>query len=389
MKDGRLVAAQIGCGAFANEQHLPNLAERGDVELRYCCDANIDAARAAAEKYGASRVLGGCIEALDDPELDFVMIATPHDMHLPIIMEASKRGKHIFCEKPMAMKMEECWEIIREVRRAGVKFCVDLNRRMSPAMQALRRSVRAHQKNERHNPWRYVETDRAPFPEERATNLLVRIQDESASYRMIHLDPLHGGGQVLGETVHWLDLASWFFDGQMPVEVLAWGSSRLSHGVNLKFSQGDTATMLFDACGTFDYPKEMFEVTSRSALFRSLFFVENRAYGIPDAIPETFPLQRDGFKDAVPEEGFEAYMKKSVLRHGADLKANWNALTVDKGHRAMLAGFIDAILNGTPSPCDEMAGMRSILLARLVMQSMKTRMAVPVPIEDWEPAFAI
>lgn len=389
MKNGKFVVAQIGCGAFANEQHLPNLAERDDVEIRYCCDANMEAARAAAEKYSALRFSDGYIEALDDPELDFVMIATPHDMHLPIIMEAAKRGKHVFCEKPMAMKMEECWEIIREVKRSGIKFCVDLNRRMSPAMQALKRKVFEQQKNERHNPWRYIETKREPFPEERATNLLVRIQDESSSYRLIHLDPLHGGGQVLGETVHWLDLASWFFDGQMPVEVLAWGSSRLSHGVNLKFSGGDTATILFDACGTFDYPKEMFEVTCRSALFRSLFFVENRTYGVPDAPAETFPLQRDGFREAVPGEGFEAYMKKAALRHGADLKANWNALTVDKGHRAMLAGFIDAIRNGTPSPCDELAGMRSILLARLVMQSMKTRMAVPVPVEDWDPAFAI
>ena len=388
MKNGKIVAAQIGCGAFANEQDLPNLAAHPCVELRYCCDVDPKAAKTAAERYGAQKSVADYIEALDDPELDFVKVSTPHDMHMPIVMEAAKRGKHIFCEKPMAMEMEDCWKMMREVRRAGVKFCVDLNRRMSPAMRSLRERVRAHKDNERHNPWRYVETDRARLPEELATNFLLRIQDESASYRMIHLDPLHGGGQVLGETVHWLDLATWFFDDQMPLELTAWGSSRLTHGVNIRFSGGDTATILFDACGTFDYPKEMYEVTSRGALFRSLFFVENRYYGMPDMPAETFPLQHDGFCDKVPGDGFDAYMRKAELRRGSDLKANWGALTVDKGHRAMLDGFVKAVRDGAPSPCDELAGMRSLLLARLAIQSMKSRMAVPVPVEDWSPVFA-
>lgn len=389
MKAGKLCAAQIGCGAFAREQHLPNIAERDDVELLYCCDPDIGAARDAASGFGGERAVTDYMEALDDPEVDFVKIATPHDMHKSIVIEAVRRGKHVFCEKPMAMEINDCLEMIREIRRAGVKFCVDMNRRMAPSMQALRNSVRAHKLDERHNPWRYIESERERLPEELATNFLIRIQDESSSYRLIHLDPLHGGGQVLGETVHWLDLAAWFFEEQAPVEVTAWGSSRLTHGVNLRFSGGDTATILFDACGTFDYPKEIFEVTSRAALFRSLFFVENRTYGVPDAPPLTFPLQRDGFRDAVPEEGFEAYLKKSALRHGTDLKANWGSLTVDKGHRAMFAGFLDAIRNGTASPCDEMAGLRSILLARIVMQSMKTRMTLPVPTEDWAPVFAV
>ena len=388
MKSGKLVAAQIGCGAFANEQDLPNLAAHPGVELRYCCDVDLAAARMAAERYGAKRAMADYIEALDDPELDFVKVATPHDMHMPIVMEAARRGKHIFCEKPMAMDIEDCWKMIREVRRAGVKFCVDLNRRMSPAMRSLRERAREHKVNERHNPWRYVETDRTRLPEELATNFLLRIQDESASYRLIHLDPLHGGGQVLGETVHWLDLATWFFDDQFPVEVTAWGSSRLTHGVNLRFSVGDTATILFDACGTFDYPKEMYEVTSRGALFRSLFFVENRYYGMPDMPTETFPLQRDGFSDRVPGYGFAAYMRKAELQRGNGLKANWTALTVDKGHRAMLDGFVRAVRDGAPSPCDELAGMRSLLLARLAIRSMKMHMSVPVPVEDWSPVFA-
>ena len=387
MKDGKLVAAQIGCGAFANEQDLPNMAAHGGIEVRYCCDPNFAAAEKAAAKWGG-KALADYLPALDDPELDFVKVSTPHDLHKPIVMAAAARGKHVFCEKPMAMELADCWEMVRAVRKAGIKFCVDLNRRMSPAMRALKARVLEQQHDERHNPWRYVETTRPPMAEERATNFLIRIQDESSSYRMIHLDPLHGGGQILGETVHWLDLASWFFEGQRPVALTGWGSTRLSHGLNLKFESGDSATILFDACGTFDYPTEMYEVTSRSALFQSLFFVENRYWGMPGKERETFPLQFDGFRQEVSEEGFEAYLRKNALRHGADLKANWGALGPDKGHRAMLAGFADAIRNGTPSPCDEMAGLRSLLLARIAIDAIKSAQARPVPVEDWEPVFA-
>jgi len=92
-------------------------------------------------------------------------------------------------------------------------------------------------------------------------------------------------------------------------------------------------------------------------------------------------LQRDGFSDRVPGDGFAAYMRKAELQRGNGLKANWTALTVDKGHRAMLDGFVRAVRDGAPSPCDELAGMRSLLLARLAIRSMKMHMSVPVPVE--------
>ena len=278
--------------------------------------------------------------------------------------------------------------MVAAIRKGGIRFCVDLNRRMAPAMLALKARVLEQQRNERHSPWRYVETERAPLAEELQTHFLMRMQDESASYRLVHLDPMHGGGEILGETVHWMDLATWFFDGQRPVAVTAWGSTRLSHGVNLKFSGGDSATIVFDACGTFDYVKERYEVTSRSALFQSLFFTENRYYGMNEDEVETFPLQYDDYAAEVPGEGLEAYLRKNDIRRRGGMKANYDALGVDKGHRAMLAGFVEAVKSGGPTPCDELAGLRSLLLARLAIKSIELGQTVPVPVEYWEPAFA-
>ena len=106
---------------------------------------------------------------------------------------------------------------------------------------------------------------------------------------------------------------------------------------------------------------------------------------------ETFPLQFDAYAESVKGDGFDAFMEKSRLRQraaGAGLKAAWGALGVDKGHRAMLAGFVDAVKTGGPTPCDELAGLRSLLLARLAIKSIELGQTVPVPVEYWEPAFA-
>ena len=389
MRKNFLVGAQIGCGAFAREQHLPNLAEQGDVCLKYCCDPQLEQAQRAMRDYGGEQALADYHGILDDPELDFLMVATPHDLHLPIVKAAAAHGKHIFCEKPMAMTVADCHEIIRLIRHSGIRFCVDLNRRMAPSMLALRERVREQQTTPQHQPWRFVEQTRDELPEEKATHFLMRIQDESSSYRMIHLDPAHGGGQIIGESVHWLDLACWFFAPARPVEITACGGTRMNHTIFLKFDNGDSATLDFSSCGTFDYPKELFEVTSRAALFRNLFFVENRYYGIPELQAETFPLQHDDLKAKVPAEGFEALLEKIRVRNaqaGGNLRDVTQRLVVDKGHVNMLKGFLQALRNHTDTPCNELCGLRATLLAQLAMQSIKCRGTVPVLEEELHPA---
>ena len=380
----KLVAAQIGCGKFAYSQHLPNLSAHPDVMLKWVCDLNHSVAAAAAGKFQVPHVATDIMDVINDPEVDFISLATNHEAHLPIIEAAAQAGKHIFCEKPMAMHDVEAFKIIRAVRRNRVKLCVDLNRRMSPAMVALKARYLAHAANVRHNPWQYVETVREPLPEENLPHLNVRIQDESSSYGLVHLDPLSGGGEIIGESVHWLDLACWLFAPQLPCEITAWGSSRLSHGIYLKFDGGASMTLDFSCSGTFDYPKEIFELSHNAALFRSQFFVENNYYGMPDAGSETFALQHDPFPDK--GDGIDAYMQKYRLAADAVLKTGKRPnLLVDKGHYAMLDGFVRAIIDGTPVPCDEMAGFRSTFLAQLAIESIRKRQTLPVCIEDITP----
>ncbi len=393
MQDGKLIVGQIGCGAFAEHQDFPNFSKHPQTQVKWACDINKARASQIAEEYGVSNVTDNFMDVVNDPEIDLIKVCTTHEAHLPIIEAAAAKGIHIFCEKPMAMEEEEAWKIISAIRKNNVKICVDLNRRMAPSMHALKKSWIDHKDNPAHQPWQYIEVDggRPPFPEEAQTQFLVRVQDESSSYRIPHFDPMKGGGCIIGETVHWLDLACWLFAPQLPVEIVAWGSSRFSHGINLKFSEGDMATILFDCSGTFDFPKETYEICSNAALFRNLYFVENQYYGIPGKENEIFDYQVDGYPEAGTQGGFSGYMDKYRARvestGGQPInRANLNPLNVDKGHSSMLAAFVDAILNDKPSPCDEIAGLSSTYLAKLAIQSIELRQALPVPVNRILPA---
>ena len=204
---------------------------------------------------------------------------------------------------------------------------------------------------------------------------------------MGHLDPLSGGGEIIGESVHWLDLACWFFAPQLPCEITAWGSSRLSHGIHLRFDGGANMTLDFSCSGTFDFPKELYEVTHNAALFRSLFFVENNYYGMPQNAPEYFPMQYDPF--AGKAEGFAAYQEKYRQHVGSSGNSkkleNTCPFLVDKGHYAMLDAFVKSIQNDTPSPCDELAGFRATYLAQKAIEALELKRALPVPIEKITP----
>ena len=383
MTENTIRVAQIGCGAFAADQDLRNFQASPRTECAWCCDVDEGRAKKLAGDFGVPNVTTDFMDCIRDPAVDMLKIATSHEVHLPIIEAAAEAGKHVFCEKPMALEREESLKIIRAVRRHGIKLCVDLNRRMSPALQALRQRWQEHLANPSHQPWRFVEMERELYPEEERTQLLVRVQDDSLSYRIIHLDPLRGGGEILGESVHWLDVACWFFAPQIPVEIVAWGSTRFSHGINITFSEGDTATIIFNCGGTFDYPKELYEVASHGALFRSKHFVENEYYGIPGLEREIFPVQRDCLPDIGSEGGFAGWMAKYSARVKGltNSKVGHGELAVNKGHRAMLDALVAAILEDRPSPCDEMAGYLSTYLALLAIQSIETRQTLPVPLE--------
>lgn len=384
---GNFVIGQIGCGAFGRDQHGPNaLANPQVAGFKWACDVSEKNAKLFADQFKAGQTTAAFTDVTEDPEVDLVCLATTHAARVPIIESAAAHGKHIFCEKPLAMTEKECYDIIRAVRKAKVKLCVDYMRRMAPAVTALKKEWLKHKAGPKRQPWRYIEAAHDQLIEEKATDFLVRVQDESASYRMVHLDPFHGGGLIVGEAAHWLDLACWLFDNDRPVEIRAWGSTRLRYGIHVAFQSGNAATIIMTPNGTFDYPKEMYEIAHDGALFRMEFFVENQYYGRPGPEREFFDLARDSFPKIGQAGGLAGFLKKrrASCKNAKNMKAVWNKLLADHGYKLMFDGFIDSILKDTRPPCDVMDGYRATMLAALAMQSVALNQPLPVPVEKWD-----
>ncbi len=381
-----LVIGQVGCGAFATDQHGPNCVRNPHVaKIKWACDISKEHAEAYAKRFDAEKATSSFEDATTDPEVDIVCIATSHETHVPIIESAAKHGKHIFCEKPMAMDNAQAYKIIRAVRNGGVKLCVDYMRRSAPAVIALKREWLAHKNNPKHQPWRFIDTPHDKLIEEMSTDFFVRVQDESASYRMVHLDPVRGGGLIIGEAVHWLDLACWLFEDDRPIEICAWGSARMRYRIHMKFQSGYQSTVIMTPNGTFDYPKELYEIACDGALFRMEHFVENQYFGRPGPEKETFGLQRDPCVDVGTEGGFEGYMKKhKAMVTQTSGQHDPTRLWPNHGWEEHFDAFIDAVVNNTPVPCDEMAGYRTTLLGYLAIRSIELNKPLPVPEDLWD-----
>jgi len=78
-------------------------------------------------------------EALEDPAVEAVVLATPHSLHRAMVEASARAGKHVFCEKPFALNKIDALAMIEACRRSGVMLGVGYNRRLWPSMQALKR----------------------------------------------------------------------------------------------------------------------------------------------------------------------------------------------------------------------------------------------------------
>ena len=377
-------AGVIGCGKFATAQHMPNIAAAPNVELWHCSSRS-ETGRANAAKSGARKITADYRDVLADPEVDMVVLAVPHEMHLFFLEAAIGAGKNVLCEKPMTMTMDEAYRVVRAVREKGVKLCVDYNRRFSPAMVDLKAAYVAHRDGESGAARVYQqEKTRPAWPEECTTNMLIRINDESLTYGGVHIDWRQGGGQIIGEGCHWLDLVCWMLD-ERPVRISAVGSTRINYVINLEFGSGSLGCIFFSANGTFEYPKELIEVQRGGKLFRSECFVENQYFGRGERTVKTFPLQQDLQPDAGLEGGHAGYMAKiDASAKEFEATGEYKYCFPDKGHYNLLQAFAESIINDTPPPVDEMAGMRATYLSQRSMDSIRCGAPLPVNIEDWD-----
>lgn len=133
----------IGAGRIG-KLHIENISVRiHAAEVVAVADTFIKGAKEVAERFGIKTVTADYKEILCKPEVEAVLICSPTDTHAQYIIEAAEAGKHIFCEKPLDLSLDNIRRVLGVVERAGVKLMVGFNRRFDPDFVKVQQMVKA------------------------------------------------------------------------------------------------------------------------------------------------------------------------------------------------------------------------------------------------------
>ncbi len=132
----------VGCGDIAVSRHIPALLANKDVDLVAICDTDGERAAAAAERYGIRAHTTDYRKLMRDGSVDAAIVATPPWVTPDITIDLLRAGKHVLCEKPMAILPEKAEEVARTERETGKKVQVGFTYRHDPLLEQLRDWIR-------------------------------------------------------------------------------------------------------------------------------------------------------------------------------------------------------------------------------------------------------
>lgn len=379
----KAVIGVIGCGNIAKDVHLGNAFGNPRIRVKWCSDLvqeNLDYVKAT---YDCENLTTNYMDVLNDPEVQGVMILTVHNVREQIIKDAAEHGKHIYVEKPMSTTMEESYNIMKIIQENNVKLTVGFNRRSAPIVKDAKRILDEHSP-EKLGDWRYVRNGRiTKLPEEEVTMMLMRINDDSASFKMYAFDEFKGQGTIIGEFCHFFDLAC-FFMGKEPVKIYAEGWARCNASVTIQFEDQSICTIFDASCGSFDHPKELIEIYKGGMSMQLDHYLQLRVGGRADVSKIDYPFWSDPYPEVTDGEGTNLYINKMKARNEAIKESDVLARSeVDKGHYGLLDDFVTSILDGTPSPCDAVAGARATLMCLKARESARLGLPVKISIDEY------
>lgn len=132
--------AVIGCGKIAQIRHIPEYFENEDVRLIGLFDNNLPRAEELAARYGCC-AYKSLDQLLSDDSVDAVSVCVANNAHAEVSIKALRAGKHVLCEKPMAVTIEECEEMVRTADECGLKLMIAQNQRYAVAHMKARELV--------------------------------------------------------------------------------------------------------------------------------------------------------------------------------------------------------------------------------------------------------
>ena len=297
----------IGAGSFAQSYLIPNVKS---------CGASLDGvvtskgitSRNVADKFKFNFCSSDSNDIINNPKINIVFIATPHSSHADLVIKSLESGKAVFVEKPLAINLDQLNSIIKTKAKFNLPLMVGFNRRFAPISENIKK-----------------EFINASEP------LIINIRVNAGLISKDHWtqQPEIGGGRIIGEMCHFIDLMQYFTNAE-PVKVFAesisTGNDKLTPEDNIaiviKFNDGSIGNLTYLGNGDKSMPKENIEV-----------FCAGKIGVIND------------FRDGM----FYKNGKTSKLK------------SLGKGHKEEVEAFLKAVQNGNESPID----FRSICLTTL------------------------
>ena len=253
----------IGAGNFTSSTVVPAL-KKADAKIKYIASAGGLNAKVLANKLGAECATSDYNEILKDPEVGMVIVTTRHNLHSRMVLESLKAGKSVFVEKPLCLNKEELEEIksVYDKTPKDVTLTVGFNRRFSPYATKLKQLVGEGPKN-------IVATMNAGF---------------IPADMWVH-DLEIGGGRIVGEACHFIDLCSYIAGSKViAVCMNAMGVNPEENTDNatilLKYENGSNAVINYFANGSKSYAKERVEVYSQERVFVVDNWRKLQAFGV-------------------------------------------------------------------------------------------------------------
>jgi predicted dehydrogenase/threonine dehydrogenase-like Zn-dependent dehydrogenase len=329
---GSIGLGVLGAGNFAQNTLLPSLKEIPDVSFVGVCNATGPRSRSAAEKFGFAYCSNSEAELLQDGNVKAVVIATRHHLHASQSLAALLAGKAVFCEKPLCLNEEELAAVVCALADENAPLLmVGFNRRFAPMAVQMKQFV-----SQIHEPLAiHYRVNAGYIPADHWVN-----------------DPEQGGGRILGEVCHFVDFLC-FLAGACPFEVQAHIVGNPGHYsmdnivASLKFANGTLGTISYLASGDKSASKERVEVFGGGSVailedFRRLELVHNG--------------------------------RKKITR------ARWRQ---DKGHKAEMRAFVDALLGKTPPPVSFEQVVGSTLATLRLQNACQTGQPLSVQLSEF------
>ncbi len=191
----------IGIGGHANRFMAPALGRAAGTELIAVCSRDMGRAQDFAARHKAKRAYDSLEKMLQDPEVDVLYVATPNNLHMEQTIMAAKAGKHVYCEKPMALTAADCERMIKACNDNKVKLGIDFQNRFHPAHVEAHRLIKSGEAGE-------VNVVRAQYAHGRSRNA-----PRGTGWR--NNPEIAGAGSLVGTGVHPIDLCRFLLDSEI------------------------------------------------------------------------------------------------------------------------------------------------------------------------------